>query len=132
MKSEAMLRGNLAKSLRLAGAQAQPIESGSTGLGIPDIFIRTNKHGVWAELKNLKYPLHYPFTVPFRPGQYSWLMQHTKRGGFSLLIIGTLEGVFFFKDSNIKEVYDVELAAVADCVLQHLNGKVLIDWIDNQ
>lgn len=99
----------------------QPIESGGTGLGIPDMFIRTERNDLWAEAKRiiLKSKIISKISIPYQPGQYSWLKSYYKLGGHAFLfclVIDTFglnniyksihsNKVHIFKDKNIKETY---------------------------
>ena len=61
----------------------QRIESGSTGLGIPDIYFATKKENGWLELKEIKIlskninPDNI-IKIPFREGQKGWILNHLK------------------------------------------------------
>lgn len=130
MKSESELRRALVKGLRAHRALATPIESGLTGLGIPDLYIRTSKVSAWAELKNIKSRVTYPFTVPFRQAQHSWLTQHYKLGGTSLLIMAILDDIYVFKNSNILTVYDKTMYKYIDFSFVNFNIAEFIGWLD--
>lgn len=131
-QSEGKLRAAFVQALRYNKILAQPIESGSTGLGIPDMFLRTGKHSVWAEFKNAKYAIQLPYTVPFRPGQYRWLKDYYSLGGLSLLVIGTPEGIYIFRNESIKKQYIKPLADCCNLFMPTVNGKVFIDWLNLQ
>jgi len=130
MKSESELRRTLVRGLRAHHVMAVSIESGTTGLGIPDVYIRTKRVGAWAELKNVKSTIKYPFTISFRPGQYQWLTTHHRLGGTSLLIVGTLFDIFVFKNEHIKEVYDKTMYKDIDFSFVNFNVAEFIDWLD--
>jgi len=130
MKRESNFRGALGQAIRATRNIAQPIESGSTGLGVPDIFVRTSKVSAWIELKNYKYQIRYPLKVSFRPGQAAWLERYYKLGGISILGISTLEGNFFFVNMRIKRVYN-DLAAECDYFCTHIIGIEFVRWLDN-
>jgi hypothetical protein len=117
-------------AIRAAGCIAQPIESGETGLGIPDMFIRTESKSAWVEFKNTKYLLVYPYTVPFRPGQCAWLERYYQLGGTSLLVIGSLEGIFVFHNKAIKRVYESDLIGHCSSHFLHVVGKSFIAWLN--
>lgn len=136
MHTEGDLRAMVTRSLKHARVLAQPIESGETGLGIPDMFIRTTKTSAWMELKFRRFPIHYPFEVPFRPGQYAWLERNYKMGGTSVLMIGTLTGVYAFKNEQIEKVYDTDLLDHCGWFYQNF-GQVFpanefVMWLDGR
>lgn len=129
MKNEAELRSTMVKGFRAAGYMATPIESGSTGLGIPDLFVRLPFCGFWAELKNLRYPVRLPLEVPFRPGQYSWLARHHALGGTSMLVMGTPGMNYVFVNENIQKVYDRPLEQYASFAFNRFNAREFVGWL---
>lgn len=135
MYSEGDLRALITRGLRHAKVLAQPIESGETGLGIPDLYIRTTKTSAWMELKFRRFPIHYPFEVPFRPGQHAWLERNYKLGGTSVLMIGTLTGVYTFKNEQIKKVYENTLTDECGWFYQNFGqtfpAHEFIRWLDD-
>lgn len=130
MRYESDFRGVLTKAIKSTRNIAQPIETGSTGLGVPDMFIRTQKTSAWMELKNFKYPVHFPVDIPFRPGQAAWLERHYGLGGISILGVSTLEGCYFFVNENIRRTY-MSFTAYADYFTPHIIGRELVRWLDN-
>lgn len=133
MRRESNFRGALGQAIRATHNIAQPIESGTTGLGIPDMFIKTTKVSAWAELKNEKFPLRFPYFVPFRPGQAAWLERHYQLGGISILGIATPDGNFFFVNENIRRVYESErqLHELSSYVCGVIVGKDIVRWLDS-
>lgn len=135
MHCEGDLRALVTKSIKQIGLLAQPIESGETGLGIPDMYIRTGEVSAWMELKFRRFPLHYPFEVPFRPGQAAWLERNYKLGGTSLLMIGTLTGVYVFLNTNIKRVYNKDLLDECDWFYQNFGqtfpAREFVWWLNH-
>jgi hypothetical protein len=83
--NEGKFRTRLVKALREAGYFAQPIESGGTANGIPDLYLRAGYFdGVWIELKSCpktSWPTHRK--IDFRPLQHHWLRTHFDLGGGS-------------------------------------------------
>lgn len=130
MRSEADVRGALTRALRANNAQAQPIESGSTGLGIPDLFVRTVEVSAWIELKFERYEPGIPYTVPYRPGQFGWLTQHYKLGGTAILGIWTPSGLHCFMNEFIREVYQEDLKH-CNFGMASISGRAFLDWLDN-
>jgi hypothetical protein len=129
-KLEGDLRSDFTKHVNAQGCKAQPIESGTTGLGIPDWYVRTPKVSAWAEFKNLRFPLNYPLEVPFKPGQYTWLKRHWALGGTSLLIIGTIEGIYVWRNEHIQKVYVAPFYTSCGLHMPNLSGKVFVEWLD--
>lgn len=91
----------------------QRIESGSTSLGIPDVYFATNNHvvGGWIENKEIeKLPkLSYaPVRIPFQMGQMAWIKRHLKYNDHVYLSVYVKSEVSYFilKGANIKEVYE--------------------------
>ena len=133
MKRESNFRGALGQAIRATHNIAQPIESGTTGLGIPDMFIRTTKTDAWIELKNIKYTMNWPFHVPFRPGQAAWLEKYYNLGGISILGLSTPTGNFFFVNANIRRVYESErqMHDLSGYVCGGIIGRDFVKWLDN-
>ena len=132
MKSESDLNRRIRSVLCATGAMAVSVESGATQLGIPDIYVRTENTSAWIELKHLYYPIHYPFRVPFKPGQYSWLHRHYGLRGTSVLCIETIEhGILFICGPHIREVYGSNILEHCSLHLSRLDGRRIVDWIDS-
>ena len=130
-RTEGMFRGDLTRAIRANNCQAQPIESGTTGLGIPDLWVRTTKVGAWVELKNEHYEPRIPYVVPFKPGQYAWLKHHYELGGTSVLGVKTPSGAYFFKNYAIQERYNRPLWDCCDMSMKSISGRDFIAWIDS-
>jgi len=64
----------------------QPIESGGTGIGIPDQFARTREGDYWIELKIGRYVTN-GIKVEFRPGQLNWLRRYANLRGKARLLL---------------------------------------------
>lgn len=65
------------------GYITQRIESGTTGVGIPDLYVVCKGGTNWIELKNLKSQTmsSTAFEVSWRPGQQAWALRHYKVSG---------------------------------------------------
>jgi hypothetical protein len=131
MRSESAFAASLYPKIRDEGCKVQPVESGLTGLGIPDAYVRTRVVGLWIELKNLIYPVRDYLLVPFRPGQYVWLRDHWKLGGISVLGIASVEGFFFFSNARIQQEYRGSLSGYADYQTKRLIGSEIVAWFDS-
>lgn len=128
MKDEASFSRSIRHALESEGAMVQSVESGGTAVGIPDLFIRTEKISAWMELKNLIYPVRSYLEVPFRPGQLAWLKRHSALGGISALAIASLEGIYMFKGAEIAGSYYAPLPA--SLVLSRVSGRAILEWLE--
>lgn len=108
----------------------QKIESGGTGLGIPDLFFRTLKQDGWIELKRIKWPStnSTEIKIPFEPGQFSWIKTYRELGGkvFLMCLVNSKtendKSVFIFIGENIfKEYNQASFHLFADLVLNYDN-----------
>jgi len=108
--SEYRYRNALCQKLKADGFEVQPIESGGTGSGIPDLYISSAKRGfyAWMELKNFKIGSLKEVHVPFRPGQLAWLKRFTASGTLCILALATEYGEAYFFGSDLKAVYTRE------------------------
>lgn len=70
----------LVEALKKKGAFVQRIESGLTGRGIPDLYCIIHKDAVWIELKRVHRKASHFESIPWRPGQQSWLTDVYERG----------------------------------------------------
>jgi hypothetical protein len=132
MNSESDFSHHLQPALKAAKCFVQAIESGITGCGIPDLFIRTRSgNAVWMELKHLYYPLGQSFTVPYRPGQYPWLWRYRKHGGISVLAISYNGGFLFYANDRIQKEYEKPFLKDGDLFLRTIDGKIIASWLDN-
>lgn len=135
MRSEADVRGVLTRALRANGALAQPIESGTTGLGIPDLFVRTTRVSAWVELKYARYEPSSTYEVTFREGQYGWLKRYYELGGTSVLGIWTPAGLHCFKNESIKQYYSLKnldlIHQLSGIRMASVSGATFIEWIND-
>ncbi len=88
----------------------QRIESGSTGIGIPDFYFKTTKEEGWIELKEIKGNVSREaiIRIPYRPGQYNWLRNYTQLNGNAILICSIDKAWYCFKGDYIQETYIYE------------------------
>jgi hypothetical protein len=93
--------------------QFQPIESGGTGLGIPDVFVQSPAGHLWIELK-IGFFVAQGVRVVFRPGQLTWLKTNVLLGGrvALMMFVPNDEDSDFswwvFKRRDIKAFYTME------------------------
>lgn len=91
----------------------QRIESGGTGLGIPDIYFVTFCKKGWIELKEIPYipKGNKNIKIPFRPGQLAWIKNHLKYNE-DVFLLCTVKGIknswYLFKGSHITKEYTKE------------------------
>jgi hypothetical protein len=84
MQSEAGFSHALVLELKKSHAFVQRIESGITGVGIPDIYVRWKEWEAWIELKQMNYYSIYDndiWTIPWRKGQRAWATAYYKISG---------------------------------------------------
>ena len=79
-RNESAFSAALCKLLTNKGIFHQRIESGLTGCGIPDLYIRLSSKEIWVELKNdkiisIKAKL---WLINWRKGQQSWMLNYKK------------------------------------------------------
>lgn len=94
-RPEQKFRVWLCTLIETTGGYAQPIESNSTGLGIPDIHILSpiKKVPCWIECKCMD---DIDNEIPFEPGQCNWLFEYAKSGGVSLVAVSCKDVVYIF------------------------------------
>ena len=96
---------------KLRGTFIKRIEN-SLEIGTPDMYFCNAMCSGWIEAKAVHLPVRdtTPVKVPFRQGQYNWLIGHKERGGTSLLIIhtGDKKGYYMAEGHSIQEVYTLE------------------------
>jgi hypothetical protein len=61
----------------------QRIETGETGRGVPDVYLRGPKREMWVELKNDRFSsvLDYKWRIDWRAGQQAWAYEYRKHSG---------------------------------------------------
>lgn len=86
--TEKNIRKCLIELAKKGGFLVQPIESGITNIGIPDLFFRTKKRDGWAELKvAVETKIGSHLIVRMRPGQLRWLRDYATLGGRALMLL---------------------------------------------
>ena len=108
-KSESRFRNQLVNTMRQEGFKVQAVETGGTGLGVPDVFFARSGLSGWMELKNMQDDiLPDTITIDFRPGQIRWLTEFKDEGVNVYLVVSCIDGVFFFRNSEIKQEYTLK------------------------
>lgn len=111
------------KALMRVFESAIRIESGTTSVGIPDVYY----WNTWLELKNEKHLCRFPYKVHWRPGQQAFAMHHLMYTGvptFTVIrfsdCIALVPMLKYFSNNTIT----------ADDVIKINNIKVLKETID--
>ena len=86
--TESSIRQWLIKLLKPYPIKLQPIESGSTGLGIPDLYFRATKQSGWIEFKIGKVNKNGEIKLRWEPGQLNWIKEHAELNGRTFLFVG--------------------------------------------
>ena len=135
--TETEVRQELVKKIRAVNCIAQPIESGITGIGIPDLFIRTFNTSCWCEVKIAYFKKGF-VQLKWRPGQIPWLSSYNARGGKILLAVGFEskqgEALALFEWPHFLQYYmgdDFSELAHEIGELKPFEGSRLVSIIDN-
>lgn len=83
-----------ARMTRIRGL-VQPIETGATSVGVPDLYWRVNADQGWLELKIGRETATGHINVKWRPGQLAWAYRWTKQGENVKALIVVKDGIFF-------------------------------------
>lgn len=87
----------------LKNVHLQRIETGGTGRGIPDLNGCFSGTEFWAELK----VVNSGKKIALRPEQIAWLLQRTKHGGRTFIIVRAPNSdIYLYKGEDAKEVLD--------------------------
>lgn len=78
------LKATLTNAFSRCRKCVQEIESHGTAVGIPDIYVGK---GIWIETKAIDAQFPSTAAIPFRRGQYPWLLHHAQDGGCSIVAI---------------------------------------------
>ena len=95
--------------LKRAGCNPIRVESGTTGVGFPDLYVM-GLGDYFIELKNVKYSIDdYKWKIPWRAGQQAWAQTyrqyHTSKSGAKCTwtFVGMTDGVVFIRMSKFAE-----------------------------
>jgi hypothetical protein len=92
--------------------QFQPIESGSTGIGIPDIYFASDRKEGWIELKILKKK-GTSLIVPYRPGQWNWIQKRMHLNKRTYLFAYYQNKIYVYFNENIRKEYSEKITNLA-------------------
>lgn len=100
-KTEAEFVRYLSGKLKKEHADVQRLESHTTGVGIPDMFIQGYGEDLFVEVKNVpNKTLNDSFKIPWRPGQIAWFYRYVLahrcvKCGYTICAVA--DGVIIFK-----------------------------------
>lgn len=104
----------------------QPIESGSTSSGIPDIYYCKINSSGWIELKVLnRYPKNDIVNIPFRAGQIGWIRKFRYISNNIFLFLYIENSLWICRGNRILENYSQSE------LIKFTNYKALwneVDW----
>ena len=87
----------------LKNVHLQRIETGGRGRGIPDLNGCSDSIEFWAELK----VVNSGKKIALRPEQIGWLLQRTKHGGRTFIVVRTpAADIYVYKGADAKSVLD--------------------------
>ena len=72
----------------------QPIESHITGIGIPDLYVRSS-FSFWCELKTIKRKVVEIVSPDWRPNQLNWARKYIDKGGRWILLISINDKLYY-------------------------------------
>lgn len=86
----------------------QPIESATTGIGIPDLWFGSDHINTWAELKVVRFN-EKVIRPKWRQGQIPWILRAlAKRVDVLLFVFDDIGFVTVFRGGNILQEYTYE------------------------
>ena len=106
------------------GGHCTCIESKQTSIGVPDLFVTTRERDLWIEVKYIKQDYKSPVTIPWRPGQQSWMWDRYVASGcrrWCYTIAGFNNRIIGIPMNNVyknNRVYASEIEYWADTVTQ--------------
>lgn len=131
MNPESAFRSALVKELRALGCFVQPVESGTTAAGVPDLYLAFDwRYSCWVELKAMP-AVEWPSVrkVQFRPGQRSWLERHARTGGHSFVAVRYANAVVTAAITGIDRETD-RFDLTADLLIQpKRDAKEWMEWL---
>jgi len=100
------------------------IESGGTGLGIPDLNYAVDGSEGWLELKQIVSGLK----IGMRPMQVAWIERRIRHGGRVLIMVRKGDEVWLFDGSEARELF-LHGLRIADRALVYSVGlPATWDW----
>ena len=134
MKPETQLYKTLKQKLNRYPIELKRIEN-DIELGTPDLYYYTIYTEGWIELKQIKSLPKQASTkikIPFRPGQYAWLLDRVRLNPMlhSFLVVKIEERLYVFYNSQIQEAYTLGELLAKNCFNQSLVGLVPKDLFE--
>lgn len=128
---ESLLYKKLKNQLSQQNVFLQRIESGGTGLGIPDLFFQHTSINGWIELKQINHNQGEYVKIPFRPGQLGWLKMLLSYGGNVYLLCNFINThkIILLKNYGIKDCYTVGELYFNNNFLGDIKSLTLQDFI---
>lgn len=129
--AEGGFRSALVKELRALGAFVQPIESGTTASGIPDLYLAFEwGYSCWVELKAMQ-GVSWPAArkVGFRPGQRAWLSRHARTGNHSFVAVRYANAVVTQGVMDLEEDTDRMDMTRPMLIQPKRNAKEWLEWL---
>lgn len=125
----------LKKKLLRLGVGIHKIETGSTEIGIPDLHVRTHRHDLWIELKEIKaWPKRVSTTIKpaWRPGQLFWIRNHQSRSGNAFVCITYQNDWYLLKECKQEyNQYELGQLSLIDRDIKKINAETLLCVLDN-
>lgn len=121
-----MIDGKLNQLLRkhLPEVDWVRIESGSTGLGIPDLNYAFDGREGWIELKEVKAG----FKIGMRPQQVAWIERRVRHGGKVLVMVRKEDEVWLFGGYLVRSLL-IDGLRIGNAALVHSSGQPATwDW----
>jgi hypothetical protein len=88
------------------------IETGSTHLGVADLYYYGKGFNGWMELKQLKslpIDMNKQIVIPYRPGQLNFLRKHQKKGLNAFCLLSVEDKLFLITNFTKREFTKTEL-----------------------
>jgi hypothetical protein len=132
--SEADFSNALNRKLQCHIPFIQRFETGLTGTGVPDIYVRSRRTELWLELKNRKTRWNTQKTnsVDWRKGQQTWAMNYYKTtlqgvltlvacpNGFVVIPMFSLFPNNKVEGNNLSLSYHTDINDLIQCILARL------------
>lgn len=130
-KYENKKRALLVKELIKVGAIARSIETGSTAVAFPDIYVCEGGAALIEVKKDNGEGPAWTRKLSFRPGQYSFLKRNYEHGGQSFTATFYANGVLFSHITSVDEITERPIERASHLFLNRVegNGKLIVDWL---
>jgi hypothetical protein len=94
----------------------QRIESATTGVGIPDLYVIHKKNHIWIELKNMPFDKlsSTRWVIPWRKGQQAWAQKYKKASDRYVVTVVALNNGYLF--IPMTKHYKDNVVPFNDCI----------------